>query len=264
MGDTSMNVEDIVKLSNHKIGKLTRDNLETAFKSVVAVIKQPKEDLGSLLQSFQIENRQHFDKLNQRLDTIAESVKAEIREEFNPQLQQVKTDQSDLKAIVERQQTYIEQLDVAQRADKVVITGMTEDTPLTYQNKTADTDEEKCALLLSMLNCEEVELQDMCRLGKQRPNAVRPLKLTLTKPSDRVVLLEEAPLLQSQPPPFKSIRLKKDTHPAVRREWARLHAALKEEKDKPENIGTNVVLDYKNRQLLRNDDVIDSFRNPFM
>ena len=60
------------------------------------------------------------------------------------------------------------------------------------------------------------------------------------------------------------IYIKKDVHPAVRKEWARLREAERLEKEKPENNGATIRLDTRERKLYRDDTVIDSWTpHPF-
>ena len=59
------------------------------------------------------------------------------------------------------------------------------------------------------------------------------------------------------------IYVKKDVHPAVRKEAARLRHKEREEKDKSENVGVNIVYDWKNRVMLRDGVVIDRFTPNF-
>ena len=58
---------------------------------------------------------------------------------------------------------------------------------------------------------------------------------------------------------FKGVRIKKDQHPAIRKEWWRLFKAEETEKAKPENRGHDVHLDREKRQLLRDGKVIEAF-----
>ena len=63
--------------------------------------------------------------------------------------------------------------------------------------------------------------------------------------------------------PFNKIYIKKDVHPAVRKENNRLRSREKEEKDKPENVGINFDYDWKNRALLRDGVEIDRYSPQF-
>ena len=63
--------------------------------------------------------------------------------------------------------------------------------------------------------------------------------------------------------PLKNVRMKKDVHPAVRREYGRLWTVEKREKDRPENAGKRVVFDYKRRVVLVGEEIVDSFKLSF-
>ena len=62
---------------------------------------------------------------------------------------------------------------------------------------------------------------------------------------------------------FRSVYIKTDIHPAVRKELGRLRKRAYDEKDKPDNVGANIVYDHKNRVVTRNDVVIDRFYPKF-
>ena len=62
---------------------------------------------------------------------------------------------------------------------------------------------------------------------------------------------------------FKLIYIKPDEPIAIRKEWKRLRDAMKKEKEAPTNQGVVIKIDYKTRELLRDDTVIDKFRPPF-
>ena len=56
------------------------------------------------------------------------------------------------------------------------------------------------------------------------------------------------------------IYVKKDLHPATRKEWKRLRDVVAAEKAKPVNQGCAITLDYKSRQVTRDGVVIDKWR----
>ena len=62
---------------------------------------------------------------------------------------------------------------------------------------------------------------------------------------------------------YRSIYIKPDEPIAVQKEWKRLRDAFRKEKSAPTNQGATIKIDYKQRVLLRNDTVIDSFKSPF-
>lgn len=53
------------------------------------------------------------------------------------------------------------------------------------------------------------------------------------------------------------IYVKKDVHPALRREWIRLHDAERAEEERANNLGCVVRFYTKERKLYRDDIVID-------
>lgn len=59
------------------------------------------------------------------------------------------------------------------------------------------------------------------------------------------------------------VYLKKDVHPAIRKEQTRLRNREKQEKGKPCNAASNISYDWKNRVLVRDGVVIDRFSPMF-
>ena len=87
----------------------------------------------------------------------------------------------------------------------------------------------------------------------------RPVLVTVVSLKDRDAVLERAIHLKGAGETFKRIFVKKDTHPAVREEWKRLKDAEKTEKEKNKNDGCNIYINYKERQLYRDREVIERF-----
>lgn len=256
-------------LTNSEIDKMKNDQLKQTLKTAVLLVKQQETtkettttSITDLLQKFQADNKGYFKQLNDRLDVITEVIKKDLHKEFDPQLTDLEGKCLNLQTIVSKQQAYIEQLDAAQRANNVIISGIPEEQEMTYQGTSASNDLEKCQLVLSAVGCTP-DVKDVCRLG-QRNEADRPIKLTLRKPSDRPDILSKTNGLYAMGPFLKNIRVKKDSHPAVRKEWTRLHDRMRAEKSNLENAGHQIRMDYKTRELLRDDNAIDSFRNPFI
>ena len=72
-------------------------------------------------------------------------------------------------------------------------------------------------------------------------------------------MLENAHQLKTKDA-FRSIYVKKDVHPIVRKELDRLRDATKREKERPENQGKSVRYDYRERKVYVDDVVVDSFQ----
>ncbi|KAF0306550.1 hypothetical protein FJT64_021959 [Amphibalanus amphitrite] len=78
----------------------------------------------------------------------------------------------------------------------------------------------------------------------------------------RKTVLENAHQLKTKDAVFRSIYVKKDVHPIVRKELDRLRDATKREKERPENQGKNVRYDYRERKVYVDDVVVDSYQVP--
>ena len=63
---------------------------------------------------------------------------------------------------------------------------------------------------------------------------------------------------------YKLVYIKADEPLCVRKEWQRLKDMLKKEKGAPSNVGCNIKIDFKKRELLRDGQIIDRFRSPFL
>lgn len=261
-----MALNEIVGMSNTQIDKLKKDGLSKILKSVITELKEAKPDpIMDLLTQIQADNNENFRKLNERLDSITDTIKEDIREEFQPKFEKISEQHSALEAIVNKQQTFMEQLDIAQRANNIIISGVPENSILTYNGRTATSDKEKTDLILAEIG-SKAEVKDVCRLGrdKESPSGKRPMKVTLVLASDRPEILSKAESLFQKNIPLKEIRIKKDTHLAVRKEWWRIHERFREERRKEENADSQILIDYDSRQLLKNGEVIDTFRPNFM
>ena len=71
--------------------------------------------------------------------------------------------------------------------------------------------------------------------------------------------MEKAKNLKGKPEPLSSIYVKKDIHPAVRKELGRLRKRERDEKERPENQGANILYDKERRVLVRDGLVIDRY-----
>lgn len=260
------NFADVANLKSTDIDCLKLEDLRHILKLVIPTVKEnvsQESQLIQILQRLQDESTRNFEKIYARLDILADNIKSEIRQEFEPILKKLQDEQENLRLVVTKQQTFIEQIDSAHRENKIIITGVPEDEILVDGNRSANNDTEKCELLFAMIDSQP-QVQDIRRLGKPNSTKNRPLKVTLCKNSDRQDVVSKATALSTKDSPFKQIKIKKDTHPAVRHEWARLHESMRKEKAKTTNVGCDIRLDYINRQLLRDGSVIDTFVNPFI
>lgn len=163
--------------------------------------------------------------------------------------------------IIHQQQLFLEILDKKDRKQNIVITGVPEDP-----DELGNTDNEKIEKVLQAAGCTEVSRRqewDVKRLGKPNETIRRPLLIVVTDQKERDSILEKAKNLKNAGNQMSRIYIRKDVHPAVRRENARLRKRERDEKEKPENIGVNIKYDWKERVLLRDGEIIDRFSPQF-
>ena len=79
----------------------------------------------------------------------------------------------------------------------------------------------------------------------------------------RDTVLQNTKALKDAGGTYRHVYVKKDIHPAVRKEWRRLKDAEKSEKEKPCNQGCDIRLDTNKRELLRDGVIIDRWSPSF-
>ena len=163
--------------------------------------------------------------------------------------------------IIHQQQLFLEILDNKGRKHYIIMTGVHEDP-----DEHGNTDNEKIDKVLQAAGFTEVNRRqewDVKRLGKPNERKMRPLLIVVTDQKERDSILEKAKNLKNAGNQMSRVYIKKDVHPAVRRENARLRMRERDEKEKPENIGINIKYDWKERVLLRDGAIIDRFSPQF-
>jgi hypothetical protein len=169
---------------------------------------------------------------------------------------------------VVQHQKYLEHLENTKRAKNLIWYGVPEGK-LEFQNKDNDTitsleDADKVSNILKFIGKGDINIVSLQRLGKtpdETTSRPRPILVCLESPASRASVLTATSLLKTGPPELQKIFIKKDVHPAIRKEYARLRKVEKDEKEKPGNQGKTVQYDHETRQVLINGLPIDSF-NP--
>ena len=128
--------------------------------------------------------------------------------------------------------------------------------------KSANTDTEKVNLILKTIETEtEISDTDFTRIGKPRSdNTARPILVTLPYGNSRTEILRNSDKLRSAGRKFSGISMRRDSHPAIRKEWRRLFQAEVTEQNKKENRRHTIQFDIKARKLMKDDEVIDSWQ----
>ena len=146
-----------------------------------------------------------------------------------------------LEGVVAQWQRLIELLDSKDRERNMVITGIPEGAEAL---EGATTDLDKCQKVLSKIGAEDVNPVQISRIGKQEQNRKRPLLIRLDSKNERDGVLENTKRLKDAGNAYRYIFVK-DTNPSVWREWKRLRDAETTEKQKPDNQGYTIELDFR-------------------
>ena len=168
-------------------------------------------------------------------------------------------DQIDKQAeVIARQQSYLEALDRKERETKLVVLGVPDEGETLAG---ASRDEEKLKKVWEVLD-EDVNIRSYQRLGRPGDGGrKRPILVTVETRHIRDTILAKTRKLKDAGRPYERIFVKKDVHPSIRKEWKRLRDAEAAEKDRPENEGCVIRLDFREKKLYRDGEVIDRW-NP--
>ena len=230
--------------------------------------KYTKEELANFiitsLSSKEQNNQSSQDKnSNAELCKVIGELKEEVSkysEKLNDIVEKNKALSCDVDKLVKTvacQQKFLEHLDFKEREHNLIIINLPEDGK---GLDGATNDKDKFMRVLEEIG----EDLDNCgfkikRLGKIEEGASikpRPCLIILDNVEKRSSILQKVRNFRGKDD-FKDIRVKKDQHPAIRKEWYRMFKVEEEEKKKPENAGSNIVFDKKKRVITRDGVVIE-------
>lgn len=239
-------VEVVRALSQGQINKLTNAQL--------------KEALGTLMN----ENTNDDDAQPSNAVLLEEirNLRDEISQLKNMkhEVEQLTTKLEDAYKIINHQQKFLETLDARNRRENIILTGVEE-----KDNAMGAGDVAKVQSVLQAAGVTDCDptTWEMMRLGQPDERKKRPIRIKVRSEAERDKILRQAKQLKGAGRLYSSIYINKDLHPAVRKELKRLRDREKEEKNKPENAGVNIMYDWRNRVLLRDGDVIDKYSPSF-
>ena len=237
-------VDEVRSLTQAQISRLNNAQLKTALSTILNTQASSDPSNAILLQEIK------------SLKSDIEQIKG-IKQEVAILKNQV--DQAF--QIILQQQKFLESFDSKERQKKFIISGVTEGSDDLGEN-----DQDKVKAVVDVMGYTErfnVNNWEMKRLGQQTGNRKRPILVIVENNHTRNAIVEKARNLKQAGPPFDSVYVKKDVHPAIRKELGRLRRREKEEKEKPENQGTNINYDTEQRVLLRDGLVIDRYAPNF-
>ena len=231
------------KKSLSELRKLPRKDLEKVVKGDIidSILSSSDADIGVL------------GRVEARLETLSKEVVA-LREAYTQAEQASEKRISDLQArfdkqgeIILSQQLFLENIDRKQREKHLILLGVPEGQDA-LEGVTDDV--EKIKKIWTTIGVNEVDVVSQKRLGRDPVrDRKRPILLILNLREDREKVLEKAKVLKEKSEAYKTIYVKKDVHPAVRREWKRLYEAETAEKARAENRGHTIRFDTRARKL---------------
>ena len=219
---------------------------------------QLKQALTTLINEARDEepsNRTLLEELRSLKEAVAEMTK------LKKEVLTLSSKLSDAFDIIHQQQKFLESLDSKERRRNLIVTGLSEDV-----DELGGTDNEKIRNVInSALPDEEMDRTrwTMKRLGQENERKMRPLLITIDEQNQRDKILREAKNLKDAGGQMARVYIKKDVHPAIRKETVRLRRREREEREKAENVGVNIVYDWRNRVLMRDGVIIDRFTPRF-
>jgi hypothetical protein len=227
----------------------TATAMRTVFKPLLEEqTREIKEEIASIKKDHDIHKK--------RTDSLEVKV-SRLEQENNT-----------LKEALGSQQRFLESVDFDRRRHNLIITGLSETSDLlhTESGVALSTDQDKIEHILGVIGQADIEVNKIQRLGDQSTNHrswPRPIKVVLTNDTDRKKILQAAKHLKTTNDQLAKVYLKRDTHPGIRKEMNRLRDVEKKEKAKAENQGRNVRYDPKQRCVMVDDVVIDTYQPSF-
>ena len=270
------------KPSLQEINSMNKDTLKKTLKEIIKNLNEEKEfpnlnplsdteaaDISRLLNTILTE----VTDLRKEKLVLKKEIDAVKKENLELKANQIKLEgeQKYLTDAILQHQRFLEAIDGQKRAENLIITGVPEESVLKASGaeaaETAETDSEKVSLVLKQIgHKDDTIVINVVRLGKKYtgPNArPRPLKVITGNPQERKRVIDDAKKLKNVDERFKKIFIKKDIHPAVRKEQNRIRFVEKEERQKPENQGKDVKYDFESRCLLVDGIIVDRFKPSF-
>ncbi|MPC81070.1 hypothetical protein E2C01_075670 [Portunus trituberculatus] len=231
-------------LSANTISKMTNPQLKRALTMLFGAERKEEPPNSVLLDELRSlrEEMAEMKKLKQEVDRLSDGLEKAYR-------------------IIHNQKLFLEKLDSKERRCNLVVTRLLEEP-----DEIGETDKEKVVKVLEAAGYPDVvqmENWEMKRLGQENNQRKRPLLITVENQVKRDGVLRVAKNLKNASGSLSTIYVKKDLHPAVRKEYARLRKNEREEREKPVNVGVNIIYDRKDRVLLRDGVIIDKYQPQF-
>ena len=255
MPNQNDSVETVRTLTRNDVSGLSPNDLKKALNTLLTECREAvtNRQLAGNNDPTNAELLQEIRELRGTMSNVKE-IKEQVKEMGNRL--------TTMYQIVHQQQLFMESIDNRERRCKLVITGLPEGP-----DDIGTGDIAKLQTVLTKAKCPsemDPSTFTLRRLGQENnARGPRPLHVTVTTPQQRETIITAAKELKNAGGAFARVYIKKDTHPAVRKEVGRLRQREREEKNKAENQGVSIVYDAKQRILTRDGTIIDRFTPTF-
>ena len=240
-----------------QINKMNKNELQRKLKHIITLIPDQGEN-----NEDEVNDPSTKDLLKQILGEMKKF--NQERNLIKTELEEMKRNNALLLETVAQQQRFLEEIDSEKRAKNMIVLGISEND-LNLNGQAIKEDKEKVEKMLTEIGYRG-EIMTTHRLGKKDANVnrARPIKVVFPNANDRQMALALADNLNNIfDGALKDVKMKKDTHPAIRKEYGRLFEAERKEKAKAENVGKHVFFDKKKRLLLIDGEIVDRFKPSF-
>jgi hypothetical protein len=255
-------VETVHQLIDQKIS----DHMDVVKNDLKDIREKVQTMEKNITEDHELDNRVHeleASKKKTESENISRDDNITMLSKRVEQLENTAAQDKMVTDIVAQHQKYLEHMESTKRAKNLIIYGITEKQTLAVEEPNTDLgDVEKVSEIFQFLDMTSIKIVHMQRLGKTPENNAsrpRPILVSLESTSERNNVLDVANKLKQGPETFRKIYIKKDVHPAIRREYERLRKVEKEEREKPQNQGKTVKYEQETRQVTVNGLPIDSF-----
>ena len=237
-------LEELRKLQRSQLKSITKDELIEAIVSTGRNVETPAR-LEDRLSSIDTK----LATLMQAITTSETAVEKKLSD-----MQQQLDKQAE---IIMKQQSFLEQIDRKERETNMVVLGVPDEQE-TLEGATRD--EDKLHKIWHVIGANTA-IRSHRRLGRNESGSTRkrPILVVAGSKDDRDSTLAKSQELKGRGAPYDKIYIKKDVHPAVRQEWKRLRDVTTAEKERPENQGSNVLFNVRERKVYRDGIVIDQW-----
>ncbi|ELT96752.1 hypothetical protein CAPTEDRAFT_192059 [Capitella teleta] len=189
------------------------------------------QELAARCDGLEAESKK-IERTGREMESIRKE-NAELREQMNKQTE-----------ITKQQQSFLERVDQKERCKNQIITGVPEDD---------HADRDKVVKIIEKLstgeNTQDAHIKKVKRNGERgdgNSRKIRPLLVTVSTEEERNEMVQRA---RGSTELGDGVRVKEDSHPAVRAEWKRLFDLKEAEEVKVKNTGKVVTVDLRKRQI---------------